>query len=440
MNFMKFEFNYQGNFKELDVRTEKLTVVIAKGQPETIMLKGEIAMEQEVNYSWTDEKLVEVITSENRIAIDTCDLEDDLEDRGIDLENSKLLILVPDNLKIRVESEMGKILFEHLVANINIDSEIGSLTLDEVSGSAEIDSEIGSIKVKKGDFQNFFCSTEVGNIEILGIKAVALKCETEVGQINIKEAEVSNATISSETGNIEYQLLPNKQNQTKISAEIGKVKIIIPHEINLDLKATSEMGSVNSSLKNVVSSPIDDGVILKSETINNEAGSATIKVTTEIGSISLLNEDTLPNEEKRQFKNNKLNEEINRAMNEMSKVTKVLGSPALRKSIGGAFANLGEVIKSSVQTALKEADITIKESMKDMKADLQQQRQDYKSENVRNRQEAQQERDFSSRNSSYRPEDRLSDNEKSRLKILDLLEQGKISHEQAEKLLKAINK
>ncbi len=440
MNIMKFDFNYQGNFKEVDVRSEKLTVVIAKGQADAILIRGEILMEQDVNYAMTDEKLVEVLASENRIAIDTSDLEDDLEDRGVNLDQSRILILVPDGLKIRVESELGKIRFEHLNCDSEIDSEIGSITLDNVSGSAGIESEIGSIRVKKGDFQNFFCSTEVGNIEIFGIKAISLKCETEVGQISIKEAEVSDVTISSETGNIEYQLLPIKQNQSKIEAEIGKVKIIIPHEINLDLKATSEMGAINTSLKNVVFSAIEDGVILKSDIINSETGNATIEVSTEIGSVTLLNEDTLPNEERQQYKNNKLNQEINRAMNEMSKVTRVLGSPALRKSIGGAFANLGEVIKTSVQTALKEADITIKESMKDMKADMQKQRQDMKTENVRNRQEAQYGRDLSSRNSMYRAEDRLSDNEKSRLKILDLLEQGKISHEEAEKLLKAINK
>ncbi len=435
MNTMKFEFNYKGNFKEIDVRTEKLTVIMAKGQSDEVRIKGEIQMNEAVNYAWTDDLLTQVFSDQGRIAVDTGDLEDDLETRNVDLDASRIIVLIPDNMKVRVESEMGKIRFEHVKADFNIESEIGSITLDQASGSVTIESEIGAIRVKKGDYTNFFCSTEVGNIDIQGIKADELKCESEVAQISIKEAEVSNVTISSETGNIEYQLLPIKQNQSKIDSEIGKVKIILPHEINLDIKAQSEMGTVSSFLKNTITSKLDEGVMFTSEVINDELGKVSVEVSTEIGGIELLNDDTSLEEESKKFNNNKLNQEINRAMNEVSKVTKVLASPALRKSIGGAFANLGEVIKNSVQTALKEADVTIKESMKDMKADMQKQRQDMKSENMRNRHD----RVYGDRKPAFRTEERLSDNEKSRLKILDLLEQGKINHEEAEKLLKAIS-
>lgn len=446
MKEMKFEFEYNAIFHELDVKTEQISVVITKGQADNIRIKGEIIMSPESGYyGITDDKFVEFNASENRLAIDTEDFESDLEDRGIDLSNSKILILIPDGLKVNVESELGKIKFEQINADAQINSEVGSITLDDISGNFKVDSEIGSVRLKKGDFQSFFCSTEVGNVEITSIKADYLMCETEVGQIIIKEAEVSNVTLSSETGNIEYQLLPIKQNQTKIDAEIGKVKIIIPQEINLELRATSEMGSVNTSLKNVIFSKIEDGVILKTDVDNQEAGKATFDISTEIGSITLLNSDNQEAEAKQHFKSSKLNNEINRAMSEMNKVTKVLGSPALRKSIGGAFANLGDVIKSSVQTALKEADITVKESMKDMKADLQQQRQDIKSENVRNWQEAQYRSANSARGKAntsryeFWGDERLSDNEQSRLKILNLLEQGKITHAEAELLLKAIN-
>lgn len=433
---MKFEFNYKGTFNEIDIRTEKLTIIVAKGQPDNIVVRGDLMMNEEVNYGMRDDKIVQVDHEDKIIRIDTDDLEDDLESRDVDLDNSKLIIMIPDGMRVRVESEMGKIRFEHLASESEIESELGSITMDDVSGSVNIESEIGSVEIRKGDFHNFFCTTEIGNIDIRGIKAKSLKCETEVGQINIKEAEVSDVTISSETGNIEYQLLPIKQNQTKINSEIGKVKLIIPHEMNVDIKANSEIGTVSSFLKNTITKPIEDGVILKSDVINSETGKAEISVTTEIGSIVLVNDDTLPEEEKQQFENSKFNKEFNKAMNEMGKVTKVLASPALRKSIGGAFANLGEVIKSSVQNALKEADVTIKESMKDMKADMQKQRQDMKSENVRNKHD----RAYSERKTGFRSEERLSDNEKSRLKILDLLEQGKINHEEAEKLLKAINR
>ena len=44
------------------------------------------------------------------------------------------------------------------------------------------------------------------------------------------------------------------------------------------------------------------------------------------------------------------------------------------------------------------------------------------------------------RGNAFRTEERLSDNEKSRLKILELLEKGMINQEEAEKLLKAIAK
>lgn len=440
MKELKFEFEYQTKFEELDVRTERLTVIIAKGNEDIIIVKGEIAMNHDSNYEMFDDKIVNFKSSEKRMSIDTSDFEDELEDRGVNLDSSKIVILVPENLNIRVESEMGKIRLEHIKSDARISSELGSIQLENISGSAEIDSEIGSVRLKKGDFQSFICSTEVGNIDLLDIKASSLKCETEVGQINIKGAEVSDVTISSETGNIEYQLLPIKQNQSKIETEIGKVKIIIPHEMNLELRATSEMGNVNTSLKNIVTSKIEDGIIIKSDVENRDAGSAIIDISSEIGSITILNEDTQAQEEFKQFSSDRLNKEINRAMNEMSKVTKVLDSPALRKSIGGAFANLGTVIKNSVENALKESDNTIRESMKDMRANFKKQSEEINSENAKNQQGAQHNREYASRNSGLRSEDRLSDNEKSILKILDLLEQGKINHAEAEKLLKAINR
>lgn len=427
MNTLKFEFKYQGNFKELDVRTERMTIVITKGEPEAITIKGEISLSREVNYAVSNDKIIEFIASENRISIDTSELEEDLEDKGVDYASFKLYIYVPNGLKIRAESELGKIILEHINADSKIETEIGTVLIEDVSGDVEIEAEIGAVKIKKGNLNNLSCSTEIGNIEIIGTKINKLTCETEVGQIFIKEAEISDATINSETGSIEYQLLPLKQSHTKIESEIGKVKLIIPHELNLELKATSEIGGISQNLKNVVIQHVDEGIILKTDKEDSNQGTAIIEVSTEIGWISLLNEDT-PAEQEKHNSGSRLNREINSALNEMNKVTKVLSSPALRKSLGGAFANLGETIKSSVQSALRESDVAVKQSVKEMQDNLRKQGQDMGNK-----------ADYS-RGNAFRTEERLSDNEKSRLKILELLENGKINQEEAEKLLKAIAK
>ena len=420
MNTLKFEFKYQGSFKELDVRTERMTIVISKGEPEIIAIKGEISLNQEVNYEVSNDKIIEFSASDNRISIDTSELEEDLEDKGVDYANFKLYVYVPDGLRIRAESELGKIIMEHINADSEIETEIGTVLLEDISGDAEIETEIGSVKVKGGSFNHLSCDTEIGNIEIIGTKINKLICESEVGQIFIKEAEISDATINSETGSIEYQLLPLKQSHTKIESEIGKVKLIIPQELNLELKATSEIGGISQNLKNVVTQHVDEGIILKTDKEDSNQGTAIIEVSTEIGWISLLNEDTQTEQEKH-YSGSRLNREINSAMNEINKVTKVLSSPALRKSLGGAFANLGETIKSSVQSALKESDVAVKQSVKEMQDNLRKQGQDM-------------------RGNAFRTEERLSDNEKSRLKILELLEKGMINQEEAEKLLKAIAK
>ncbi|MFA7057563.1 MAG: DUF4097 family beta strand repeat-containing protein [Candidatus Cloacimonadales bacterium] len=420
MNTLKFEFKYQGSFKELDVRTERMTIVISKGEPEIIAIKGEISLNQEVNYEVSNDKIIEFSASDNRISIDTSELEEDLEDKGVDYANFKLYVYVPDGLRIRAESELGKIIMEHINADSEIETEIGTVLLEDISGDAEIETEIGSVKVKGGSFNHLSCDTEIGNIEIIGTKINKLICESEVGQIFIKEAEISDATINSETGSIEYQLLPLKQSHTKIESEIGKVKLIIPQELNLELKATSEIGGISQNLKNVVTQHVDEGIILKTDKEDSNQATAIIEVSTEIGWISLLNEDTQTEQEKH-YSGSRLNREINSAMNEINKVTKVLSSPALRKSLGGAFANLGETIKSSVQSALKESDVAVKQSVKEMQDNLRKQGQDM-------------------RGNAFRTEERLSDNEKSRLKILELLEKGMINQEEAEKLLKAIAK
>lgn len=435
MTTLKFEFKYEGNFKKLDVKTEKVTIVISKGEPEAITIKGEIDVKQKIDYEVKrDERIIKVIASEDSISVDTSELEEDLKELAVDYESFKLYLSVPDGLKISAESELGQIIVTGVEANFSFETEMGMILLEDVSGDAKVVAEIGKIKIKRGNFNRLTCTTEIGNIEVVGTMVNELHCESEVGKIVIRKTEISDATILSESGNIEYHLLPVMQNHSKIESGIGKVKLIIPKEINLSLKATSEMGGVNQNLKNVDVQKIEDGLILKTVNKSNNQHKAVINISTEIGWILLLNEDT-PLEKEKSHSSSRLNREINNAMNEINKITRVLSSRTLRKSLGGAFANLGETIKSSVQSALRESEVAVKQSVKEMQDSLQQQSQEMKSRAEEFRKDAEYQRGY-----TYRTEERLSDNEKSRLKILELLENGKINQEEAERLLKAIGK
>lgn len=434
MTTLKFEFKDQGSFKKLAVKTEKMTIIIAKGEPEAITIKGEIVLKQEIDYEVKRDEIVEVIASEGSILIDTSDLEHDLKEQTVDYESFKLYISVPDELKIKAESELGRIIVTGVEANSSFETEMGLILLEDVSGDAKVVAEIGKIKVKRGNFNRLTCTTEIGNIEVIGTMVNELHCESEAGEIVIRKTEISDATIISETGSIEYHLLPVMQNHSKIESGIGKVKLIIPKEINLSLKAISEMGGVNQNLKNVDVQEIENGLILKTVNKSNNQHKAVINISTELGWILLLNDDT-PLEKEKSHSSSRLNREINNAMNEINKITRVLSSRTLRKSLGSAFANLGETIKSSVQSALRESDDALKQSVKEMQDSLHQQSQEMKNRTEESRKDAEYQR-----GNAYRTEERLSDNEKSRLKILELLENGKINQEEAERLLKAIGK
>lgn len=434
MSTLKFEFKQQGSFKKLDVKTEKVTIVIVKGEAEAITIKGELALKQEVDYEVNQDELIKVVVSEGSISVDTSGLEEDLKELAVDYDNFKLSILVPDGLKIRAESGLGQIIVTGIEANSYYEAGMGLVLLEDVSGDAEVVAEIGKIKIKRGNFNHLTCTTEIGNIEVIGTLVNELHCESEVGGIVIKGTEVSDASILSETGNIEYYLLPVMQNHSKIESGIGRVKLVIPQEINFSLKATSEMGGVNQNLKNVDIQEIESGLILKTVDKSINQHKAVINVSTDIGWIVLLNEDT-PFDKEKSHLGSRLNREINNAMNEINKITRVLSSRTLHKSLGSAFANLGETIKSSVQSALKESDVAVKQSVKEMQDSLHQQSQDMKNRVEKSKKDA----EFQ-RGNAYRTEERLSDNEKSRLKILELLENGKINQEEAERLLKAIGK
>ncbi len=444
MNKMEFTFDYSVDFDTLYVKTEKCPLMVEGHDSEKLEIVGHFEMKDDVNYAFTDENIVSIDTSDRHISIDSSDIEEELANRDIDFKQSLLLVKCPAGKEVRIESELGRIKVKGLTGKLVIDSEIGGIIVKKSSASMKIDSEVGSVQILDTIAKDVKCRTEVGGIIIKNIKADNLDVSTEVGMIDIAEAEVSEVNLASETGNIEYKLLPTiKHNHSKIDTEIGKVKIVLPQELAIDLTATSEMGTVSSFLKNVENIDVEDGVKVVTTGLGQEEPTCRIEVETEIGNVTLLNEDTdVKSEFKKSFKADKITKEIDKAMQEVNKATKILSSPGFRKVMGSAFSNLGETIKNGIQSALQETDVTIKESMKDMKENfhkesevIRQQAEDIKKDKESIRKIVRKKKFLDD------PAPRgMSEKERSRLKVLELLEDGKINQEEAEQLLKVIGK
>ncbi|OQY38344.1 MAG: hypothetical protein B6226_03835 [Candidatus Cloacimonetes bacterium 4572_65] len=485
MSNLEIKFELEIKEPTVNITAERLGIVMTKSDGENVDVSLKVAIDGERDdLDELDLTGIKSLNKEtNEVSFDFTLAEEALTEQNINFASAFIDVKIPNGSKSNLETELGRVKVSSLDGLVNIETEIGAVLLEDCSGTFNIETEIGSVNIFDSDFEKLNCETEVGSIRMTKIKAHTVNCSTEVGQIILEEADVSETNLMSETGNIEYTLLPSKQNHSKISTEIGKVKIIIPEESGLIITATTELGKISSFLKDVETKSLSEGVIFRKKGIeDNNERIVTMQVSSEIGNIVLLHDNTDMNEEgKKSFKSSKIANEIEKAMEEVTKATKVFSSPAFKQAFSGAFANLGETIRKNVQVAVKDADVTIKdtfgtvrdsfkeeahrakmereemleaaqhmrENASATRKDVREQAREAREEAREAREEARQAkeqvtkvvaRDGLNSDMFADNESASSGTEKSRLKVLDLLEKGVITQQDAKELLEAIGK
>ncbi|MDD3051731.1 MAG: DUF4097 family beta strand repeat-containing protein [Candidatus Cloacimonetes bacterium] len=374
--------------------------------------------------------------SENNLLEIDLDLDDILEhlEETTDLKKSRrikealLLLTVPHKCSIELDNENSSIKVSDLIGNHIIGTDNGRIEVNRNQGKLDLDSENGRIIVKSQE-GNLTAKTENGRIEISEVSGKEIELITENGSIQSRSADYSNGTITTENGAIYYEFLSIDKGEFNFETENGRITLIIPEEIPIDLSAETENGRIRIDLPEAEGvSNISSG---RKAALKRGSGEVAISVRTENGAIVVAREKTEAGGELHNFDQSEILDFIKKKAEQLNiQIDLDTVADGLEK-VKESLLKLKDIdVSNIVDKVKKEIKITLakdfnKEKINGFKEDM---------EGIYGKISESVEKFKDKKKDSYTTEVK----EQSRLKILKMLEEGKISAEEAEKLLKAI--
>ncbi|MBW6515614.1 MAG: DUF4097 family beta strand repeat protein [Candidatus Cloacimonetes bacterium] len=197
-----------------------------------------------------------------------------------------LLIGLPDLRELKLENENGSVEIKGLNSKIKIENENGAISVLECKGLLDIENENGLIKIK-GFSGELDIENENGSINVIEGSGL-LKGETENGHFKVLKSLFSQVEIESENGSIFYHLPMLDKGKFIMKNVNGKIHLIIPNKLSLNLKAKNENGRFHIGLQNNYETERDNG----SKTIKMVRGVGKVDIILENvnGSIDLLDD------------------------------------------------------------------------------------------------------------------------------------------------------
>jgi DUF4097 and DUF4098 domain-containing protein YvlB len=401
----------------------------------------------------------------------------DLDEDDYDLSHrSELTISVPAQVQISAETDNYFISAFRMDNNFEITNENGPIKIGECNGEVKITNENGPIKLFKVN-GNLVIQEENGPVSADNLYGSKLEITSENGPIKMRECQFDDITIRNENGVIFYESLPVESGTITMENENGHINLALSPLQGFTLEATAELGQIKNSFMGQETTMFDN---YKLE-VGDQA--LKIKLTTENGMIKLSSSDMLGGD----FFKGKLD-----YIKEMLKDSSEQGIKETHRIIGQLIASLTKMLEKVKEDAVKEkieealaqlkawkAEINnpeLKESLKETFDSISQEVGAAIQEALKATQEAMNAakdkyheemkphfekhfgkgKDFFSHFKGFdgfrgfgvppvppaaptpnREKEAMQD--KARLKILEMLEAGKISSEEAEKLLKAIH-
>lgn len=313
---------------------------------------------------------------------------------------------------IVIQVENGPISIMNCLSEVKLTSENGSIKMIEITGDAVVKSENGPVKISKGK----------GKIEVT----------TENGMIRMLDCDFEEAEVKTENGAIYYEFLPLEAGSFNFKSENGRITLVIPKEVPLDLTAKNQLGKVHMGLSGDYENRTEDEY--KIFEMVKGSGKVDINVENEHGSIRLI-----PNKQEfKEFDISFVGDILEGALpsiskEKMEKVKKKLDKvkvkmenlnlpdmsklPDIEKIVDKVESEMKKVMgKLSDEESLKEKAAQIKVEISDAVGKVHKKMVE----------------------KELTPKEKSTVNERSRIKILELLEKGIINAEEAEKLINAM--
>ncbi len=439
----QLKVNYEYDVKEelnIDFASENYGVDISGSENDEASIEISAKVMQE---DWVDDDLKKIVSCEynkkqNLLTIKT--------NEEFDVKNIKIDVQVPNKTIVNAKTENAHISIRNLIGSHKIQNENGPIFVTDNSGDMQITSENGPIKITNniGDiiltFENgpLSIKNSSGKIKIItenspikfGNCKGDLILNTENSSIKILSAGFDSASITNENGSIYYEFQDVEKGKFNFKNQMGGIHLVIPDEIPYKIAAKNKLGKFYVGLKGDHDG-LNEGLNIGDEkNLNMVKGAGTVKIVAEneYGTIRLV--DTARS--KKSFDFSFVNDIINKSMknvpDEYSETVKK-GLESARDAMKNIEIPDVSEIMTEVQDKMK--GVMEKISSSEFKEQTEEKINEGISKVVQEVHERVKDRELTS-------SEHTKVDERSRLKILQMLADGKITADEAEKLITAM--
>ncbi|MCK4311517.1 MAG: DUF4097 family beta strand repeat protein [Candidatus Cloacimonetes bacterium] len=372
------------------------------------------------------------------------------EPENIRYMNSRLELKVPHVTEIIAKTENGGISIENLHGIQTVTTENGAISMDHVNGdlvcrtengamnildcnsNAKLQTENGAMKMKNCE-GNLNLKSENGAYKLIGCKG-SLELKNENGAIRILDSELAKATIINQNGSIYYEFTSIEKGQFKFENENGKIHLIIPDEVPYKIEARNEMGRFHVGLEGNYDRR-KEGNKQVIEMVKG-SGKVEISVKNKHGSISFMNHPM--KEGKFRFDMSFVSDAMDKAMENIP--DEYFDKEKIIKKIEKAKKKMKNIKMPDMKNIMAEVMTEVKDDIKNVYATVSSEEFKEKAEQKINEgiskvMEKVQEK---AKEQPLSEQERDEVNERSRLKILQMLQDGKITADEADRLIEAM--
>ncbi len=383
-----------------------------------------------------------------------------------DSKRAMLIVAVPAGKKLKAKTENYPLSLRGLSGDIDAESENAPLALSDCTGRFEVESENGPVSLQNlnGDLE---IELENAPLSAENIRGHYLKLESENGHVKMRVASFPKLKIKTENGAIYYETEYVENGDFELESENGLLHLVFPPNLPFELTAKSERGRIRSQLEtelikqetgiyhidNRLEGTIPTRIRLKTEnaaiklSYDPDAGSGIIKVIMDQLRSALAKAQQ--GEELQVAK-----EHINKIGAQLSEMASSIKEENIKCKVDEAIEKMKEALSeeglkvAKASVVAKADDLSeqiyenIKDSLKMVKTEFDEIKSEYFGHDALS--------DYINKvvespllkpylgSQKKAEEDQIG--ERSRLKILQMLESGKITSEEAQQLLSAIDK
>ena len=441
------------------------TVVIENHLAKLLFQAGEgqeVNMDGIINFSHSQDtfQAEDYILSEYQDGILKIILQDIDSD---EVKDAVFTVTIPEGVYLKVKTDNYPISLNNLKNKLKVLNENSPIYLQNCQGDMHLENENGLIRLSDCE-GNIDAKLENGPLSASKISGQTLHLENENGPIKVRMASFTEVELYSENGPIFYETIPVENGNFQFKTENGSINLVLPNNFDFTLEATTQWGRVKTSFDLPIT--FNDNIY----TMINGEGTSQIKAISENGTIKInaenrLNLDFVMNKlEQIKIALQKVNSEaekqkvvemVNKITTYINRLADSIKEEKIKEKITSATSKLKDLvvnfdfretndkviksvedIGSQTQDAFKEGIKNIKESVDDLK------KHRFHTESVaayvKKILDSPQIKPYLGGEHKKKEKENIAD--RSRIKILEMLEAGKITAEEAERLLKAIGK